>query len=197
MPKGRKPTHGMSKSPTYGSWVSMKKRCYYPKTNDFDIYGGSGIIVCERWKGSFTNFYEDMGLRPSLKHSIDRLDSSGNYEPANCRWATPKEQCESRLKAHPPRPKLQRVCQTCTAQFIRSAYDVARYGGRYCSLRCRAKQKRHREKHLLIMHCGNCKEPMLRYPSQVKPVWNACSRACLAQLKRGIPRFFQATHSEI
>ena len=91
-------THGHTAwgqwSPTYMSWKSMHMRCKNQKCNDYDRYGGAGITVCERWK-DFSNFLEDMGERPS-GYVLDRLDSKGNYEPANCRWATWTESANNR-----------------------------------------------------------------------------------------------------
>ena len=84
-------TVGRNRSPEYLSWRAMHQRCSSPKTRSFEHYGGRGIKVCERW-GSFEAFLEDMGARPSLSHSIDRIETNGNYEPLNCRWATASEQ---------------------------------------------------------------------------------------------------------
>lgn len=75
---------------TRNSWYAMKERCFNPRNNRYHLYGGRGITVCERWL-TFDNFAADMGVRPEGT-SIDRLDGNGNYEPGNCRWATPTEQ---------------------------------------------------------------------------------------------------------
>lgn len=77
--------------PSYQTWVGVLQRCTDPAQPNYENYGGRGVTVCERWK-HFKNFVEDMGIRPSKNHSIDRIDVNGNYEPSNCKWSTRKEQ---------------------------------------------------------------------------------------------------------
>lgn len=87
--------HGMTKSPEHKAWRQILARCDNKSNPGYKDYGGRGISVCERWRYSFLNFFEDMGRRPSSGHSIDRKDTNGNYEPDNCWWATRTDQNEN------------------------------------------------------------------------------------------------------
>lgn len=89
-------THGLCETRAYGSWRNMWARCRQQSTPNYPNYGGRGITVCERWQ-KFENFFADMGERPESK-TLDRKDPDGNYEPDNCRWATPHEQQMNRRR---------------------------------------------------------------------------------------------------
>ncbi len=89
-------THGAcinyASTSEYLAWEKMKSRCYNRNFNHYKNYGGRGIKVCPRWRDSFENFLKDMGLKPTPKHSLERKNNNGHYEPGNCVWATQKEQ---------------------------------------------------------------------------------------------------------
>lgn len=86
--------HGLTGTQMHSLWLSMIARCECLSHEAYDNYGGRGIKVCERWH-DFVTSLKDVGPRPSPKHSLDRIDNGGNYEPGNCRWATSQQQCRN------------------------------------------------------------------------------------------------------
>lgn len=90
--------HGMKGTKEYIAWKGMKGRCLNPNDNKFSEYGGRGIQVQESWLEDFTKFYEHIGPAPSAGHSVDRVDSNGNYEEGNVKWSTKPEQAQNTRK---------------------------------------------------------------------------------------------------
>ena len=130
MTSERNLTHGMTKTPEYSTWISMKTRCYNKKFHAYKHYGGRGITVCDRWLKSFDNFYEDMGPKPTPEHSIDRIDNNKGYSPGNCKWVTINEQANNRRNNH-------NITLDCTTKTISQWGDEIGINSSVISLRLR------------------------------------------------------------
>ena len=94
--KEKSTKHGLCLSSEYNIWTLIKNRCYNEKYARYKDYGGRGITMSKEWKESFESFYRDMGPRPSLEHSINRLENDKGYSKDNCNWATQIEQQNNR-----------------------------------------------------------------------------------------------------
>lgn len=80
------------KTKEYIAWDRMKSRCSNPKNRSYRWYGAKGVTVCEQWLKSFSEFFKHVGKSPTEKHSLDRINTFGNYEPGNVKWSTYLEQ---------------------------------------------------------------------------------------------------------
>lgn len=126
--------HGHSRrnrmSVEYSTWRTMRQRCLNPNGKKYAIYGGRGIAVCDRWQ-RFQLFLEDMGTKPSPKHSLERVDNNGPYSPANCIWALPTVQANNR--------RTNRILRIGEDE-LTLAQASKKYGVSYNALRCRLRR---------------------------------------------------------
>lgn len=117
--------HGMSggrsgsKGPEYRAWAAMIYRCTTPSCKHWHNYGGRGISVYPAWRWSFATFFQDVGPRPSAKHSLDRIDNNGHYVPSNVRWTSRVTQNSNRRDCKPVEYEGERI----------SVYELARRTG--------------------------------------------------------------------
>jgi hypothetical protein len=111
----RNTTHGLrprdreASHPLYDRWSAMLARCHTPTNEDFPLYGGRGIKVCERWRNDFRAYVDDVGMPPPGRPTLDRKDNDGDYEPNNVHWATWSEQRLNQRNAHAPRNLRRRL----------------------------------------------------------------------------------------
>jgi len=88
--------HGMCQTPEYKTWCGIIKRVENINSGDYKDYGGRGIKISKIWRKDFRNFLNDMGKRPSPRHSIERINNNGNYCKSNCKWADDNEQSRNK-----------------------------------------------------------------------------------------------------
>lgn len=118
----------------YRVWWQILERCRNPEHPAYPRYGGRGVAVCERWRNDYGAFVNDMGPKPTPKHTLDRIDNDGPYSPGNCRWATMAQQQNNRgnnivfvIDGH--RIPLAQVC----AQFGAAPTSVVRRAKKWAS----------------------------------------------------------------
>lgn len=127
-----KKTHGKAKTHLYMVWSAMKQRCHNPRNKSYWRYGARGISVCDEWFNSFEAFSQYVGVRPEGQ-TIDRIDSSGNYEPGNVRWATYIEQARNTRRnifvlADGKEMTLPEACELFSFNYETARKSIRKYG---------------------------------------------------------------------
>ncbi len=117
-------TAGPVRSAEHRVYRDMMARCYNPNKENYHMYGGRGIAVCHRWRDDCDTFLADMGPRPTSKHSLDRINNEGDYEPSNCRWATQTEQNRNQRSNHLLTFRGQTMCIAAWADRVGISADT-------------------------------------------------------------------------
>ncbi len=103
-------SHGGCQRPEYKIWLGIKCRCECPTATGYVRYGGRGISVCDEWTTSFKTFYQDMGPRPTPKHTLERIDNDKGYSKSNCCWAMRTSQMRNMSRNHLIQYKGEMLC---------------------------------------------------------------------------------------
>ena len=107
--------HGMTGTRPYKIWLKILDRCYNKNHKFYSDYGGRGIVVCDKWRHSFSAFWNDMRNGYFPEGTMERIDVNAGYSPNNCRWATRAEQMHNRrdnlyLTLNGKRQRIQEWC---------------------------------------------------------------------------------------
>lgn len=87
--------------PLWTTWIGIRNRCTNPNQPGFKNYGARGITMFPDWihgNAGYEAFYTHVSNLPRFEDrnryglTLDRINTFGNYEPDNLRWATPQEQ---------------------------------------------------------------------------------------------------------
>lgn len=169
--------------PLYATWRAMRFRCNCTSSNRWHLYGGRDvpITICERWN-DFYLFASDMGdKKPSKRHSLDRINVNGNYEPGNCRWATPRQQS---LNQRPRGVTLyKRICKHCSSEF-QNKRPVAVYCSKKCSDNFRKGRVPDGFVHNPTTYSHTCKFCNAEFTHTRKRKRVYCSKKCTDDAKR-------------
>jgi len=164
---GERGMHGLSSHPLYSIWNGMVQRCHTPTNKAWDDYGGNGVIVCDRWRNrpmGLVNFVADMGERPPGT-TLDRIDPFGNYEPTNCRWATPGEQGQNKRGS---KANLQRMAEEIEMWRERALIAEALLAG-LSGRRGAARRLSAVQNHLGQPESGTLAEPLFEFDADSSP----------------------------